>query len=133
MNAIIVRRNFTRTMQKTINIQDIVEITSEELIYVDQSGTKQSISFEECKRNWIDYVNAGGFTDWGGKPAHLLLGESNCIGTRNMCDDPHILLFANEKVKIRFTKNKRFRRLTKLQKQLPAALLQAGVTTFDMT
>ena len=67
-----------------------------------------------------------------GNRVYLLPGQSNCIGTHNASGTPYLLLYSNDKVKIKLAYDKKAT-LTKLQKELPKALYEAGVITFDMT
>lgn len=119
-------------MEIIISIKDVIEVTNKELIYKNKLGEMKKISFDECKTNWVDYVNANGFVDWNGNRVHLSPHQSNCIGTRNKGKVPYLLLYGNDKVKIELAYDD-YHRLTKLQKELPRVLYEVGVTTFDMT
>lgn len=119
---------------KTISIEDVVDITEEGLLFKDSTGTTNKILFYECRKNWVDHVNAGGFTDWQGNPVQITFEESKCIGERNMiAQPPYILLYSNDKIKIELHPEK-YKKLSKIQKELLTILYNVGgVNTFDMT
>ncbi len=47
-----------------INITDVLDITPEDLVYLDASGQEKQLSFEDCRRNWVVHVNENDFRDW---------------------------------------------------------------------
>ncbi len=118
---------------EVINITDVVDITPNGLVYLDDVGQEKQISFEECRRNWVKHVNENNFVDWKGNAVQLTFEKSNCIGSRHAVGGtPYLLLFGNPKLKIELKPNKES--LTKVQKEMSALLYQIGkVTTFDMT
>lgn len=44
-------------------------MTEEGIIYKDNTGATDKVLFVECRKNWVEHVNQGGFTDWQGNPA----------------------------------------------------------------
>ncbi len=120
--------------EKIISIDDIVDVTEDGIIYKDNEGNTIKVLFDECRKNWVEYVNQGDFVDWQGNPARITLEQSRCIGERNMvAKPPYILLYSDEKIKIEM-KPAEFKKLTKLQRELLAVLYKVGgVNTFDMT
>lgn len=120
--------------ERIINIENVVDITAEGLLFTDSLGAISKILFDECRKNWVEHVNKGGFTDWQGNPAHITFEESRCIGTRNMiAKPPYILLYSENKLKIEM-QPKNFKKLSKIQKEILTVLYNVGgVTTFDMT
>ncbi|MBQ3514380.1 MAG: hypothetical protein IJA32_11395 [Lachnospiraceae bacterium] len=119
---------------KIISIEDVMDVTVDGVIFKEASGDIGKVLFDECRKNWVEYVNQGGFTDWEGNPAIITFEESRCIGERNMtAKPPYILLYSNEKIKIEM-KSKKFKKLTKIQKEFLTVLYNVGgVNTFDMT
>lgn len=118
---------------EVINIADVLDITSNGLIYLNDVGQEKLISFEECRRNWVKHVNDNNFVDWKGNAVQLTFEKSSCIGSRHIAGGtPHLLLYGNPKLKIELKPNKES--LTKIQKEMFVLLYQIGkVTTFDMT
>lgn len=121
-------------MEKVINIEDVVDITKEGLFFSNGEGTVNMVSFEECRKNWVEHVNQGGFVDWKGNPVQLTMQESNCVGERNMtAKPPYLLLYGDEKVKIELKPSSN-KELSKVQKELMRMMYEVGkVTTFDMS
>lgn len=121
-------------LEKIISIEDIIDVTEDGIIYKDNTGATDRILFDECRKNWVEHVNQGGFTDWQGNPARMTFEQSRCIGERNMAaKPPYILLYSDERIKIEM-KSAVFKKLTKVQKELLAVLYRVGgVNTFDMT
>ena len=121
-------------LEKIISIEDIIDVTEDGIIYKDNTGATDKVLFDECRKNWVEHVNQGGFTDWQGNPARITFEQSRCIGERNMvAKPPYILLYSDEKIKIEM-KSAVFKKLTKVQIELLAVLYRVGgVNTFDMT
>ena len=117
-----------------ISLENIVDVTRDGLIFKDGHGDTNKILFDECRKNWVNHVNEGGFVDWQGNPAHITFEQSKCIGERNMTvTPPYLLLYSKDKLKIEL-KPKNYKELSKVQKELPAMLYNVGgVTTFDIT
>lgn len=118
-------------LEKIISIADIIE---DGIIYKDNTGNIDKVLFDECRKNWVEYVNQGGFTDWQGNPVRITFEQSKCIGERNMiAKPPYILLYSNVKIKIQMKPNK-FIKQTKVQREFLSVLYNVGgVNTFDMT
>lgn len=116
-----------------INITDVLDITPEDLVYLDASGQEKQLSFEDCRRNWVVHVNENDFRDWKGNKVQLTFEMSNYIGSRHgVSGATYLLLYGNPKLKIELKPNKE--PLTKVQKELPGLLYRIGkVTIFDMT
>lgn len=121
-------------MEKVIQIEDVIDVVKDGIIYKDCSGCIEKILFDECRRNWVEHVNNEGFVDWQGNPVRITYEESKCVGERNgIANPPYILLYSNEKVKIH-TKPRDINKLTKVQREFLAALYEVGgVNTLDMT
>ena len=121
-------------LMKIISIEDVLNITEDGILYKDNTGVTDKVLFDECRKNWVEHVNQGGFTDWQGNPARMTFEQSRCIGERNMvAKPPYILLYSDEKIKIEM-KPSVFKKLTKIQRELLAVLYRVGgVNTFDMT
>lgn len=121
-------------MERIISIEDVIDVTEDAIIFKDSSGSTNKVLFDECRKNWVEHVNQGGFTDWQGNPAKITLEQSKCIGERNMVTkSPYILLYSDEKLKIEM-KPKKFKKLNKMQKEFLTILYNVGgVNTFDMT
>lgn len=120
--------------EKTIRIEDVVDVTEDGLLFKESSGSITKVLFDECRKNWVEHVNQGGFTDWQGNPAQITFEDSKCIGERNMiAKPPYILLYSDEKIKLEMNPPI-FKKLTKIQKELLSVLYNVGgVTTYDMT
>lgn len=121
-------------VEKIISIEDVIDVTEDGIVYKDNTGATNKVLFVECRKNWVEHVNQGGFTDWQGNPARITFEQSRCIGERNMvAKPPYILLYSDEKIKIEM-KPSVFKKLTKIQRELLAVLYRVGgVNTFDMT
>lgn len=121
-------------LEKIINITDIVDVIKDGIIYKDKTGNLDKILFDECRKNWVKYVNQGGFMDWQGNSVRITLEQSKCIGERNMiAKPPYILLYSNIRIKIEMKPNK-INKQTKVQKEFLSVLYTVGgVNTFDMT
>lgn len=121
-------------MDKIISIGDVVDVTEEGIIYKDGLGGTNIVLFDECRKNWVERVNQGGFTDWQGNPAKITFEESKCVGERNMiAKPPYILLYSDERIKIEMNHDK-IKNLSKIQSEFLAILYNVGgVNTFDMT
>lgn len=121
-------------MDKIISIEDVIDVTEEGIIFKDSSGSTNIVLFDECRKNWVEHVNQGGFTDWQGNPVKITFEESKCVGERNMiAKPPYILLYGDEKIKIEM-KLEKIKKLPKIQREFLAALYNVGgVNTFDMT
>lgn len=121
-------------LEKIINITDVIDVIEDGIIYNDNTGNVNKILFDECRKNWVEYVNQSAFTDWQGNPAKITFEQSRCIGERNMlAKPPYILLYGNIKIKIEMKSNK-FNQSTKMQKEFLSELYKVGrVNTFDIT
>lgn len=121
-------------LEKIINMTDIVDVIKDGIIYKDKTGNLDKILFDECRKNWVKYVNRGGFTDWQGNSVRITLEQSQCIGERNMiAKPPYILLYSDIRIKIEINPNK-ITKQTKVQKEFLSVLYTVGgVNTFDMT
>lgn len=121
-------------LEKIINIENVVDVTEDGILYKDSSGITNKVLFDECRRNWVEHVNQGGFTDWQGNTARITFEQSKCIGERNMiAKPPYILLYSDVKLKIEMKPDK-FKKLTKVQREFLTVLYNVGgVNTFDMT
>lgn len=121
-------------LEKIISIEDIIDVSENGIIYKDNTGATDKVLFDECRKNWVEYVNQGGFTDWHGNPARITFEQSRCIGERNMvAKPPYILLYSDIKIKIEM-KPDVLKKHTKVQREFLAVLYQeGGVSTFDMT
>lgn len=64
---------------RVINIDDVMDVTEDGLLFVDNSGVVNKILFDECRKNWVAYVNEGDFGDWKGHLVHITFEESRCI------------------------------------------------------
>ncbi len=51
-------------MERIINTEYIVDVTKEGVLFIDTFGDVNTILFDECRRNWVEHVNQGGFVDW---------------------------------------------------------------------
>lgn len=73
---------------KTYSIDKILEISQNELRYIDEENNKKSIKLEQCRENWVAHVNSSGeFIDLEGCPVQIKdKSESNCVGTRDWLD-----------------------------------------------
>lgn len=121
-------------LEKIISITDIIDVIEDGIIYKDNTGGVDKVLFDECRKNWVEHVNQGGFTDWQGNLARITFEQSKCIGERNMiAKPPYILLYSNVKLKIEMKPDK-FKNQTKVQRDFLAVLYNVGgVNTFDMT
>lgn len=121
-------------LEKIISIENVVDVTEDAILYKDSSGITNKVLFEECRKNWVEHVNQGGFMDWQGNPARITFEQSKCIGERNMiAKPPYILVYSDVKLKIEMKPDK-FKKLTKVQREFLAVLYNVGgVNTFDMT
>lgn len=121
-------------LAKIINVEDIIDVTEAGVIYRDNAGVTDKVLFDECRKNWVEHVNQGGFTDWQGNPARITFEQSRCVGERNMvAKPPYILLYSDVKIKIEM-KPDIFKKHTKVQREFLAVLYRKGrVNTFDMT
>ncbi|MBQ7774611.1 MAG: hypothetical protein IJ379_01700 [Lachnospiraceae bacterium] len=121
-------------MEKIINIEDIIDVTKEGVLFKDTSGAVNKILFDECRRNWVEHVNQGGFVDWKGNPVHITFEESNYVGTHSRIGNlPYIILYGNNRLKIEL-KPRSEKQLTKVQREFHAMLYRVGdVATFDMS
>lgn len=121
-------------LEKIISIENVVDVTEDGILYKDSSGITNKVLFEECRKNWVEHVNQGGFTDWQGNPARIIFEQSKCIGERNMiAKPPYILVYSDVKLKIEMKLDK-FKKLTKVQREFLEVLYNVGgVNTFDMT
>lgn len=119
---------------KIVSIEDVLDVMEDGLIIKGDSGSNIKVLFDECRKNWVEHVNNGGFTDWHGNPVKISFDESKCIGERNMiADPPYILLYSDEKIKIEMNIS-RFKKMPKVQRELLAVIYNVGgVNTFDMT
>lgn len=121
-------------LEKIISIEAVVDVTEDGILYKDSSDITNKVLFIECRKNWVEHVNQGGFTDWQGNPVRITFEQSKCIGERNMvAKPPYILLYSDVRLKIEMKPNK-FNKLTKVQREFLAVLYNVGgVNTFDMT
>lgn len=119
---------------KTINIADVIDVTGKGVRYKDSSDPENTVLFDECRKNWVEHINQGGFTDCRGNPARITFEQSRCVGERDMtAKPPYILLYADEKLKIEM-KSAIFIRQTRAQRDFLTALYEVGkVNTFDLT
>ena len=129
---VAVRRKYM--LEKIISIEAVIDVTEDGILYKDSSGITNKVLFDECRKNWVEHVNRGGFTDWQGNPARITFEQSKCIGERNMvAKPPYILLYSDAKLKIEMESSK-FKKMTKVQREFLAVLYNVGgVNTFDMT
>jgi len=119
---------------KTISIKDIIDVTEDGILYKDGTGSTAKVLFIQCRQNWVDHVNQGGFMDWQGNPAKTTLEQSKYIGERNMsAKPPYLLLYSDKKLKIEMHPEERDD-LTDVQRDFFRMLYEVGgVSTFDMT
>ena len=120
--------------EKTISIDDIIDVTEDGVLYKNNVGAIDKVLFDECRKNWVEHVNQGDFRDWEGNPARITFEQSKCIGERNMvAKPPYILLYSDVKIKIEM-KPTVFKKQTKVQNEFLSVLYKVGgVNTFDMT
>lgn len=126
-------------------IGNILEITKDMLIYKDNSGNKKSIYFNECRKNWVDYVNkSSDFITWDGEPyKNISEKDTTCVGQRDWFDKkPYFEFFSNPKIKFEIKPQKRF--IDKFNKHQVSSsyykifygirlkLEKAGWSTFDL-
>lgn len=121
-------------MMKTISVKDVIDVTEDGILYKDSTGSTTKVLFIQCRQNWVEHVNQGGFMDWQGNPAKITLEQSKCIGQRNMiAKPPYVLLYSDEKLKIEMQPEE-IANLTKVQREFFRLLYEVGgVNTFDMT
>lgn len=106
-------------LEKIISIEAVVDVTEDGILYKDSSDITNKVLFIECRKNWVEHVNQGGFTDWQGNPVRITFEQSKCIGERNMvAKPPYILLYSDVRLKIEMKPNK-FNKLTKVCKYRP--------------
>ena len=120
--------------EKTISIYDIIDVTTDGILYKDSAGLIDKVFFDECRRNWVEHVNQSDFRDWEGNPTRITFEQSKCIGERNMvAKPPYILLYSDVKIKIEMKPSVIIKQ-TKVTKDFFSALYKVGgVTTFDTT
>lgn len=130
----------------TFDFSAIWEIRENILYYLDNNDIMQEISLEQCRLNWIDYVNnSEDFTDIFGQKT-FLDEKSRCVGFRDISGEkPFYSFFAfahSEPVKFEMHmkpafwdcfktdwKSRHYKRFDKLQ----LTLQMCGYTTYDLS
>ncbi|MBQ3546804.1 MAG: hypothetical protein IJA34_17740 [Lachnospiraceae bacterium] len=117
-----------------IGIEDVIDVINDGIIYKDKEGVTNKVLFDECRKNWVEHVNQGGFIDWQGNPVRITFEQSRYIGEKNMLEkSPYILLYSDVKIKIEL-KPDNFNMLTKIQREFLSVLYSVGgVSVFDMS
>lgn len=124
---------------RVYNYKNISKVDRTGIEYVDSKGEKQFIDFENCKDNWVRYVNASG-DFWGYRSTKE---EVSCVGWRDIYAEPaYIEFFSNPKIKFIFPYKKTifgklikaysgqmYREFNKLQQQI----IEGGWTTYDLS
>lgn len=124
-------------------LENIVEITADRLIYVDDEHIRHEIDFYECRKNWVQYANAADFVTWEGEPApKIKVEESFCVGERDwFAERPYFLFYSEPKICFEITPqktifdifNKNWRnKYCKKFCNVQFSLEDAGLKTFDM-
>lgn len=120
--------------------KNIVRIEQVGIEYTDSYGENHFINFNECKDNWVIYVNNSGQFSGG---TNFKEEESLCVGWRDICGNPAFIeFFSNPRVKFIFpyektiieklTKTycrKNYKEFTKMQLQI----IECGWTTYDLS
>jgi hypothetical protein len=120
--------------------KNIINIGNLGLEFVNSSGENHFIDFNECKVNWIEYVNTSGQFSGG---TSFKVEESVCVGWRDICSKPSYIEFFT-KPRLRFIfpykrtlveklfntySKKEYREFSKLQQQI----IENGWSTFDLS
>ncbi len=125
------------------DFSSIIEVRSGVLFYLDNNDRQQEINLEQCRLNWVDYVNSSdNFTDILGQKSILKAEESHCVGTRNINAEPPFYEFlANESIRFELHMKPTFwdcfktdwkARHYKQFNQLQQTLQKYGYTTYDL-
>lgn len=117
-------------MKFVIVRHQIKSINKNSLQYIDGNGDLQFIDFEECRKNWVEYVNKS--EDFSVN--NLSVNETKCIGLRNMINKPpYIEFFTDHKVKIEFKFSTFCLLPHKAFTELQAKITEIGWNTYDLS
>jgi hypothetical protein len=79
-------------MCEVIHFRQIIEVNNIEILYKGNDNLLKTINFDECRRNWVNFVNSS--DDF--EISNLTVENSYCVGWRDYFDDPrYIELFAD--------------------------------------
>lgn len=71
-------------MCEVIHYRQIIEVNNIGISYRDNDNLLRTINFEECRRNWVNFVNSS--DDF--EISNLIVENSSCVGWRDYFDDP---------------------------------------------
>lgn len=122
----------------------IIEVRSGALFYLDDNDIQQEIDLEQCRSNWVDYINKSEeFTDILGHKSVLQKKDSHCVGTKNINGEPPFYeFFADEPIRFVLYMKPTFwdcfktdwkARHYKRFNQLQQTLQEQGYTTYDLS
>ncbi|WP_282936256.1 hypothetical protein [Paenibacillus sp. RC67] len=117
-----------------IHYRQLLDITHDEINYIDSNEQTQTISFIDCRKNWVAFCNE---TD-GTKTT---LEDSFCVGWRDWFSQPKYFEFFSEpKVKVIFPYNKNWFSIIRNERKkirlefirLQWKINDCGHTTYDL-
>lgn len=117
----------------TIWIDDVQSVDEHQVTFLLHDGTVGNIFFDECRKNWVEYVNNNDFRDWDNNKVHITYQENKYIAAKDSSEDgPYTVFYSDPKVKM-MTKARDYKTLTEMQTHLFTILSSFGYWIFDMS
>ncbi|MDQ0887857.1 hypothetical protein QFZ81_002945 [Paenibacillus sp. V4I9] len=118
--------------------QSMISINKAGLVFTDVDGNQVRIQFDDCRKNWVNYVNRSTEFD----TSDLKEEETNCVGWRDAFDKvPYIEFFSEPKTRFLFPYRRTFyewfrnmhsRKGYKHFRNMCNQLKENGWSTFDL-
>ena len=100
--------------------------------YTDNQGVSSFIDFEECKKNWINYVNSS--DEFSSKKGKLESDQTRCVAVCDInANPPCFEFFTEQRTRFEFRFSLRCLRPKKAFTDLQLAIYNAGWTTYDFS
>jgi hypothetical protein len=103
----------------------IIEVSTEILRFLKETGEMITVNFNECNENWIAYQKRK--NAWTEEEFEHFKNQSRCIGQRDVCaKPPYFEFFTRPFIRIGLRNQKEF---SELQRKIQ----DVGWTTFDLS
>lgn len=123
-----------------LNSKQIFEINKNGITYFNDENEKNFIDFEECNKNWLEYIqNSDNFTI----EEKEKINNTKCVGSRDILERPPCFIFYGEvltKIEIKINKSffnffkfikkdKEYKEFLKIERKIN----NMNWTTFDLS
>ena len=71
----------------TIWIDDVQSVDEHRVTFLLPDGTVGNILLDECRKNWVEYVNNNDFRDWDNNKIYITYQENKYIAAKYSGED----------------------------------------------